>query len=406
MQDKKTKLLIANNIDYCVPDVRGGAFATRVYNLVKCNEIEDRLDITVLSLYDEKAEKESKQYTKSKFIYIKVNDKREERFQKSKWIRLLNRISFKVVHTILIPPPKMRAAYKKTKKEKFDYILGAGGDPSNYGWFTRKVGRKRMLFNVGGHLEGGKVAAAAFGNFICCSDYIKNYMHQDVDDCNITTILNRVNIKKFMQELCDEEGVKLKEQLGLLNKVVILFIGRIVAEKGIEELVDAFSEMKYKNNCVLLVAGAANFGYGGRTEFEEKIWRKVESAGENIKLLGFIHHDKLWKYMRISDMAVLPSVWEEPAGNVVPECMAAGLPLIITNSGGMIEYVNEETALVVEKEQGLVKNLRRAMEYLYENPDVRDKMGRAAEEKAKDYDIMIYYDLLYKELCQLQRNGN
>ena len=105
-------------------------------------------------------------------------------------------------------------------------------------------------------------------------------------------------------------------------------------------------------------------------------------------------------------MAVLPSVWEEPAGNVVPECMAAGLPLIITNSGGMIEYVNEETALVVEKEQGLVKNLRRAMEYLYENPDVRDKMGRAAEEKAKDYDIMIYYDLLYKELCQLQRNGN
>lgn len=402
--NRKMKLLIASTIDYCVPDIKGGAFATHAYNIVKCNEIKDKFDITVLSLYDEKAEEESRQYSKSKFIYIKADLKKEERFRKSHLIKLLNKISFKVFHMILIPAPRIRAAYRRIRGEEIDYIFGAGGDPSEYGWFTRKMGREKMIFNVGGHLKGGKVAAATFGNFICCSDYIRNHMYRDIGGCNIITILNRVDTKRFMQELSLDERFRLQKQLGLLNKVVILFIGRIAPEKGVEQLIDAFAKMKYKDDCILLLAGAANFGNGGKTEFEGKIQKKVELIGENIKLLGFIHHNELWKYMKLSDMAVLPSIWEEPAGNVVPECMAAGLPIIITNSGGMIEYVDEETAVIVEKEKNMEEKLQEAMEYLYENPGIRTKMGNAAQIKSKEFDIMIYYDMLYEELCRLQGN--
>lgn len=401
ISNRKIRLLIASTIDYCVPDVKGGAFATHAYNIVKCNEIRDKLDITVLSLYDEKAELESIQYSKSKFIYIKADIKKEERFRRSYLIKLLNRISFKIFHVILIPPPRIQEAYRKIRGEEFDYIFGAGGDPSEYGWFTRKVGRKRMLFNVGGHLEGGKVAVTTFGNFICCSDYIKNYMHRDIGGCNIITILNRIDTKKFMQELSQDEKIRIQRHFKLFNRTVILFMGRITPEKGVEQLIDAFAKMKYRDDCVLLVAGAANFGNGGKTKFEEEIQKKVGLMGENIKLLGFVHHNELWKFMKISDMAVLPSMWEEPAGNVVPECMAAGLPLIITNSGGMIEYVDKETAIIVEKEKNVVERLQEAMEYLYENPDIRKKMGNAAQIKSKEFDIMIYYDMLYEELCRL-----
>lgn len=402
--NRKIKLLIASTIDYCVPDIKGGAFATIVYNIVKCNEVRDKLDITVLSLYDDKAEEESRQYSKSKFVYVKADTKKEERFRKSYLMKLLNKISFKIFHLILIPAPRIRAAYQKIKGEEFDYIFGAGGDPSEYGWFTRKAGREKMLFNVGGHLEGGKVAAATFGNFICCSDYIKNYMYKDIEECNIITILNRVDTKKFMQELSLDEKFRLQKQYGLFKKTVILFMGRIAPEKGVEQLIDAFTKMKYRDDCVLFLAGAANFGNGGKTEFERWIQKKVELIGGNIKLLGFIHHNELWKYMKISDMAVLPSMWEEPAGNVVPECMAAGLPLIITNSGGMIEYVDKETAIIVGKEKNMEEKLREAMEYLHENPDIRTRMGNAAQIKSKEFDIMIYYDMLYEELCRLQEN--
>lgn len=406
MQNKKIKLLFANTVNYCVPDVKGGAFATLVNNLVKCNEVRDLFDITVISLYDEKAEIESRQYSKSKFVYVKTNEKKEEHFRKSKWVKLMNNISFKIFRSILIPPPRLRTACYKIKGEEFDYIFGAGGDPAEYGWFTRKAGRKRMIFNVGGPLAGGKVAAKTFGNFICCSNYIKNYMRSNIEKCHIITILNRIDTKNFSQELTSTEKVDLQQKLGLQGKTIILFMGRISPEKGIEQLIDAFTQMKYKDNCVLLVAGAANFGSGGRTEFEEKIQKKVKQLRDNIKLLGFIHHKELRKIMKVSDMAVLPSIWEEPAGNVVPECMAAGLPLIITNSGGMVEYVNEETALIVEKKQDeIVDNLKNAMAYLYERTDIRKKMGEAAQKKSAEFDVMIYYDILYKELCHLQDNG-
>ena len=406
MSNGKIKLLIASTIDYCVPDVRGGAFATHVYNLVRCNELKDKLDITVLSMFDEKAEEESKQYFRSKFVYIKVDDVKERRYKSCKLIALLNKISFKISGVIFIPAPRVRAAYQKVKEKKFDFIFGAGGDPSQYGLFTRRFGREKMVFNVGGHLEGGKVATATFGNFICCSDFIKNYMSKNIENCNIMTIFNRVNIEKFQHELSSDEKMRLKEQFGLSGKMTFLFMGRIVPEKGVEQLIDAFARMKYRKECVLLIAGAAHFGNGGRTEFEERVQEKVELLSENIKLLGFVHHNELWKFMRISDLAILPSMWEEPAGNVVPECMAAGLPLIITDSGGMVEYVDKETAIVVEKGHNVVKNLQDAMEYLYGNSDIRNKMGEAARKKAKDYDVMIYYDMLYEEFCRLQKDSD
>ena len=371
--------------------------------MVRCNEVKNRLDITVLSKYDEKAVEESNKYLKSKFIYIKTDAEKEKHFRESKVIRLLNSVSYKAFHTILIPPPRMRKAYREIKRMKFDFILGAGGDPSEYGWFSRKAGRERMLFNVGGHLKGGIVTTATFGNFICCSDYIKNYLCEEIKDCNIVTILNRVDTKRFMQELPSDEKLEIQKRFGLLNKVVILFMGRIMPEKGVEELIDAFSQMKYKDNCILLIAGAANFGNGGRTEFEGRVQKKIEELDDNIKLLGFIHHNELWKYMKASDIAVLPSMWEEPAGNVVPECMAAGLSVIITNSGGMTEYVDEDTAIVVDKKQDVTKRLQDAIEYLYENPDIRKKMGDAARKKSAEFDIMIYYDLLCDELYDLQR---
>lgn len=405
MPDRKIRLLIANTIEACVPAVKGGAFATRVNNLINCNEIKDRLDITVLSLYDEKAEEESRQYLRSKFIYVKADVEKDDNYRKSKWIKLLNKISFKIFHIILIPAPRIRTAYKKIKRMKFDYVLGAGGDPASYGWFTRKMGRERMLFNVGGHLEGGKVAANTFGNFICCSDYIKNYMCKDIESCNIITILNRIDTKKFMQEFSCDEKNELQKQLGTLGKTVIIFMGRIAPEKGVEQLIDAFNQMKYGDDCVLLIAGAANFGIGGETEFEKRIHEKVERSGDSIKLLGFIHHNELWKYMKISDMAVLPSMWEEPAGNVVPECMAAGLPIIITNSGGMVEYVDSDNAIVIDKKNDVVEHLKEAMEWLYENPDTRKEMGKKAQEKSKKFDIMVYYNMLCDELYRLQKEN-
>ena len=78
--------------------------------------------------------------------------------------------------------------------------------------------------------------------------------------------------------------------------------------------------------------------------------------------------------------------------------MAEGLPLIATRTGGVPEYVDEDTALLIERDE-LAENLKKAILYLKENPDVRKHMSERAKIHSKNYDEAVYYrnfaDLLH-----------
>ena len=56
-----------------VPNVKGGAIETIMTNIITEQEKQEKLDITIVSIYDKNAEIESKKYKKTKFIYIKKN---------------------------------------------------------------------------------------------------------------------------------------------------------------------------------------------------------------------------------------------------------------------------------------------------------------------------------------------
>ena len=92
----------------------------------------------------------------------------------------------------------------------------------------------------------------------------------------------------------------------------------------------------------------------------------------------------------LADVQCVPSLWEEAAGLVVIEAMAEGIPTIVTNSGGMVEYVNEDSTLVVERED-IIENLKKAIIHLKECPEIRRKMSDAARKQSKKYNEAIYY---------------
>ena len=73
------------------------------------------------------------------------------------------------------------------------------------------------------------------------------------------------------------------------------------------------------------------------TVYEKKVKELIEKSSNNIIQLGYIKNNELYKYQNIADIAVIPTIIEEAAPLACVENMAAGLPIIITNSGGMPE---------------------------------------------------------------------
>ena len=108
--------------------------------------------------------------------------------------------------------------------------------------------------------------------------------------------------------------------------------------------------------------------------------------------MGYIPNDQLPEYYATADMQVVPSIWQEGAGLVAVEGMAAGLPLIITQSGGMVEYVNSDAAIQVPIDKELPHNLALNIKLLANDKQKREKMGLAGRKRAELFNRENYYN--------------
>jgi glycosyltransferase involved in cell wall biosynthesis len=137
----------------------------------------------------------------------------------------------------------------------------------------------------------------------------------------------------------------------------VLFAGRLSAEKGILELVDAARGLP------LVVAG------------DGPLRDRVPGA------LGFVPHDELLGLYERAAVVACPS-HREGYGVVCAEAMAHGRPVVASAVGGLLDLVVDgETGLVVRP--GDVAALRAALERLLEDADLRQRLGAAARERVR-----------------------
>ena len=136
--------------------------------------------------------------------------------------------------------------------------------------------------------------------------------------------------------------------------------------------------------------GGANSGKWTYSAYEKKVKKLAEENKDKIIFTGYIDNSEVYKYASIADIQCVPTLVEEAAGLVLLEAMAEGLPLIVTRSGGIMEYVDEDTALIIEREN-IVDNLKNAINYSKEHPEVRKKMSEKSKTQSMKYDESVYY---------------
>ena len=172
---------------------------------------------------------------------------------------------------------------------------------------------------------------------------------------------------------------------------MLIFSGRLTAEKGIYELVSAIKALKQHSDVKLMIIGSSFYG---NTNKEDSFIHNLKEISEDIKdqiiFTGFIPYDQIPNYLKISDVAVIPSVWDDPFPTTVLEAQAMGLPIIATRRGGIPEEVTEKNAILLETNEHFIDNLRTSILDLYQHPERRKQMSEVSIERSKLFDKETY----------------
>jgi glycosyltransferase involved in cell wall biosynthesis len=177
-----------------------------------------------------------------------------------------------------------------------------------------------------------------------------------------------------------------RSQLGIKeDDFVIIYSGRINSEKGISELIEALILLKEKSQIKLLVVGSPFFDEASDDDFSINLKIKASEIKDQIVFTGFIPYAEMPSYLNLADIAVIPSIWDDPFPTTVLEAQAMALPLIVTNRGGIPEQIGTDNAIIVPTGTLFVSRLSQAILQLYNNPEQRAAMSKSSLINSKKY---------------------
>lgn len=356
METKKSIVLITF-AGLPMPAVRGGAVETLIDNICSQNEMHQKFQIDVYSVFDEEAQKIAESFQHTDYLY----------HSKGKNGRLcFKNILFKVTG-IAVPDKTMNSIVKQINAKHYDIVYITSIFRELY-FIVKKIKTKVVWYL---HAD----ALAVLPNEVCkkignecaavvsVSDFVGDQMRQCGCQVPIYTLKNCADICPI--DKADRE-VKRKSFLCqhhiAHHNTVFLYVGRITPIKGIKELVTAFSKIESKN-ASLIIAGAP------QNAAEKEYFDLLKGiADDRVSFIGYVKHSGLAEIYNACDVLVVPSICNEAAGLVILEAMMCGKNVIATNRGGIPEYVSDKAALL-DTDENFEDHLLSAMnEYIHKLP--------------------------------------
>ena len=368
-----------------IPAVQGGAVENMIDFYLEYNDIHKLHDITVYSPWDPKVKNHpalTSDVNHYHFIDVtslkaRIARKLYSYFHHDEYYNYFIEYYFEKV-------------YSNLKKKDFDYIIIENGAGLTYKLSQR--GYKNIILHLNNDLLNSNsryhdIIFNSLSKILTCSNYIKERVSTIQPSNKIQTLYNAIDVNCFIPK---ETSIISRKQIGFTDEdFVIAYSGRVNKDKGISELIDATILLKDKIKLKLMIIGGTFYGNAQNEDaFVRSLKDKAEIIKDKIVFTGFVPYNNIPDYLHLADIAVLPSMWDEPFGLTIVEAMAVGLPLITTRSGGIPE-ICEGVATIVER-KGIVKNLASAIVKLYEHPEKRKEMSIAGLERAKFFDKENY----------------
>lgn len=403
------KVAIVSSGYFPVPDVLGGAVEGLITSIARENGHSGDIDLKVFSMDDFDARREAQSFgtaTRFEFIaipkYVKMADKVIYWFAKNvlrkeknlSWAHILQRIFY------------LRSVGRSLAHEEED-VLVLENHPTQFMVLKTRGNEERYKGKVVFHLHnevssdfGQRELLSQVSAVACVSGFIAqsfaHFMGWQDDDKRLSVLKNCATEAFFDRGRSIETRKDTRRRYGIADdEFVVLFSGRLTAEKGAAELLEAFARADVSNSR-LLVAGAYYFKDSVKSPYEEELKRKALLLGNRVLFTGYVDHSEMADLYAACDIVCNPSVWNDPAPLANIEGLAAGKPVVSTFSGGIPEYVNNSCGVLVERGSGMVNELTRAIVDLASDSCLRQRLSDGARKAAVSLDVRSYYDRFCK----------
>lgn len=389
------KILVVISGGLPIPSIKGGAVETLIDMYLDANEENPQYEFEVYSTYADGVEEKAKEYKHCKFNYVHAE----------KFGFKISRYTRAVLNKILHIPVKyafINEVTKDIKKNKKEFDLVVVENNAMLVSPLAKIFPGKMILhlhndNVNKKIRGGIKTYKDCKRIYTVSDYIKSRVETIEEGNKTVTLFNGIDISGFKERSSELTRKEMRDKFKIKNdETVFIFSGRVCEDKGVKELIQAFTELRKKYDKVkLLIVGASFFSSKKKTPYIKELIQLATEFKDDIIFTGYIDYKDMAKVYSAADIQVVPSMFDDPCPLTVIEGMVMGLPQIVSISGGIPEEVSDENAIKVNR-KNIVKELKDAMSKLIDNEELRKNMAKASLERSKLFDKKSYTDNFYK----------
>ncbi len=247
----------------------------------------------------------------------------------------------------------------------------------------RKKGIKTVL-HMHNEREIGRLKVDLF---LGCSNYITDfYLKKGTVEGRFEVVYNGVDLERF-RPLWEVEDLRrrVRERFDVgEDDFVVLYVGRVSPEKGVEHLLEAASLLDDRDGIRFFLVGEVS-REGRRGEYGRRIVERAGRLKGRVVITGVFPPSRIHLLYLLGDAVVIPSNFEEPFGMVALEAMATGLPVIARRKGGLVEYIRHGENGLFIGEEDLVEGLLGVVRLLREERGLRLRIGEAGRRTVEGF---------------------
>lgn len=374
------------------PPVNGGAVQNLLNFLVESNEMNKNYNIEITSIFDSEAKKISDRYLSCKVHYINIPNllvqlrDKQIRYLSGRFSSFIEYVYLNGIKKILTSNKYDIVIFENT--HKYAYLLRD---------YLKNTYKLLHLHNdyLNSQIRNAELYTNSFDEIICISKYIQKQVLSIGNNTKTEVVYNGIDTSKFQKNTRARSTIRSQLKIDDNTKVV-LFSGRLVKEKGVLELVKAFSKVDEKLNTALLIIGSKTYGTTIKDKYLKDLEKMVSSSKMRIMFTGYVNYNEIADYYSVCDIGVMPTtLYEEALSLSVIEYMSMGMPVLISNSGGMVELVDPDCGFVIERNEEFISNLTARMEMLIRDENKFKLYSEEASIRANQFDKKIYCESMW-----------